>query len=227
MKYTFTEHKTYDILPGGRVLVYYDEDASTETEVTPDGTEVSYPVWRYSRTTAPDPSRDSIIVALIRIRYSADEELALSRQREAKVAEFNAYSAYAEWCKAYAGFVLDGDTLANRKSLKVAELTAYDASPAVNSFSIGNAALWLSPAQRTNYLLTIEAAKEQGVESVPFEGVNLPVDTALAALKALNLYAMQCVAVTDAHRAAINGLETAEAVDAYDYTLGYPEKLSF
>ena len=113
------------------------------------------------------------------------------------------------------------------KLYKALQLLVYDASDAVNSFSIGGHSLWLSPSQRANYLLTIEAAQEAGVESVPFEGANLPVATALAALKAINLYAMQCVAVTNAHAAAIAELGSEADIARYDFTVGYPAKLAF
>ena len=73
----------------------------------------------------------------------------------------------------------------------------------------------------------MQSAQRQGIQTVPFLGQNLPVDTAIAMLDAVNIYAMQCSGVTEAHEAAINALDTIEAVDAYDYTTGYPEKLNF
>lgn len=39
---------------------------------------------------------------LIRRRYTLSDELALHRQRESKVEEFNEYYAYCEQCKAQA-----------------------------------------------------------------------------------------------------------------------------
>ena len=47
------------------------------------------------------------------------------------------------------------------------------------------------------------------------------------ALAQVQLYANQCYGVTERHKAAVNALETIEAVEAYDFTIGYPEKLSF
>lgn len=87
--------------------------------------------------------------------------------------------------------------------------------------------MWLSPEERANYLLTIEATQEAGIESVPFAGVTLPVAMALAALKAIDLYAYQCVVTRDTHKASINALTSIEAVDEYDFTVGYPKKLNF
>lgn len=42
------------------------------------------------------------VVALIRKKYSIDEELAIQRQRKIKVSEFNEYNSYCEECKSKA-----------------------------------------------------------------------------------------------------------------------------
>lgn len=118
-------------------------------------------------------------------------------------------------------------TLQEAKDEKIAALRAYDASSAVNAFSLDSQEMWIAPDERANYILTLQGAKRLGVETVTFLGQAIPVDNALAMLDAVNLYAMQCVGVTQAHEAAINALATIEAVDGYDYTVGYPEKLSF
>lgn len=44
--------------------------------------------------------RNAKIVALIREKYTIDEELAILRQRDTKPTEFAEYNAYAEQCKA-------------------------------------------------------------------------------------------------------------------------------
>lgn len=118
-------------------------------------------------------------------------------------------------------------TLADAKAEKLAELRAYDASASVNSFSVQGISLWIGPNDRTNYLLTMEAAQEQGVESVPFMGLSIAPAQAIAILKAVSLYAMQCVAVTEQHAANINEVTSIADVDRYDITVGYPEKLTF
>ena len=76
-------------------------------------------------------------------------------------------------------------------------------------------------------MLTLEGAKRLGISEITFLGHNIPVDDALHILDAVNVYAMQCVGVTDAHRKAINELTTIEDIEAYDFTVGYPEKLVF
>lgn len=48
----------------------------------------------------PEPSYDQQVVSLIRECYSADDELAIIRQRDTKPEEFEQYFNYCEACKA-------------------------------------------------------------------------------------------------------------------------------
>lgn len=50
----------------------------------------------------PELSYEERVVELIRLRYSADEEFAILRQRDRKPEEFAEYDAYCEECKAQA-----------------------------------------------------------------------------------------------------------------------------
>jgi hypothetical protein len=50
------------------------------------------------------------IVELIREKYSVDDELAIQRQRDSKVEEFNEYNVYAESCKELAYNEIYGDS---------------------------------------------------------------------------------------------------------------------
>ena len=46
-------------------------------------------------------------------------------------------------------------------------------------------------------------------------------------LAQIQLYADQCFIVTKQHKAAVEALDSIEAVDNYDVTAGYPTKLTF
>lgn len=50
------------------------------------------------------------IVNLVRERYSVDDELAIQRQRDVKVDEFNEYNSYVENCKEIAHNEIYGDS---------------------------------------------------------------------------------------------------------------------
>jgi hypothetical protein len=51
------------------------------------------------------------IVELIREKYSVDDELAILRQRDTKIDEFNAYNSFVEECKVTARREIYGDEL--------------------------------------------------------------------------------------------------------------------
>ena len=118
-------------------------------------------------------------------------------------------------------------TLEEAKQEKIDEIEEYDTSSDILSFSLGGVDMWLNPQQRTNFLMTVNAAEQYGMTSVPFGGTQIPISNARSILNAVALYAMETLAVTDSHKAAVMGLDTIEAVDAYNYHTGYPQTLSF
>jgi len=44
-------------------------------------------------------SYEALVIKLIRKRYSIDQELAILRQRDSKIEEFNEYNSFVESCK--------------------------------------------------------------------------------------------------------------------------------
>lgn len=114
---------------------------------------------------------------------------------------------------------------AREKKLKA--LSEYDSSPAVNSFVIAGKQMWLDPLTRANYLNTVQGAQRMGILEVEFLGVKIAVEQAIRMLDAINLYAMQCVSVTEKHCKAIEDMRDIASIEAYDYTQGYPERLEF
>ena len=91
--------------------------------------------------------------------------------------------------------------------------------------------MWLPKETRVGLVNSITIEKNAGKETTTlwFDGAKyeLPVDTALQMLSALELYALECYNVTAAHKAAVSALEGVEDIVAYDYTQNYPEKLNF
>lgn len=225
----FTEDPDFLTPEGRQVRICFDIEHIQEEQVPYEGGEpVLVDVIKAYCCRVDHPlTYERVSSELIRQFYTVDEEFSIQRQKDDKVSEYNTYNAWIEKLKYIARRVVEGDTLDTFKGMKLAELGLYDASPAVNSFTIGNKSTWISPAKRTNYLLTVQAAQAAGVETVVFEGITLPVADALAALNAINIYAMKCVAVTEGHKAAINAKRSIKTVEEYDFTTGYPEKLSF
>jgi len=130
---------------------------------------------------------------------------------------------------------LEPETLEEAKARKIDEIKEYDLSDAVDSFdvTVGGMTMshWLTPDERANYKNSVDSAEIVGREEVHpmFNGVTLtiPTKTAKLYLAQIQLYADGCWMVTEGHKAAVNALESIEAVDAYDFRTGYPERLSF
>lgn len=122
-------------------------------------------------------------------------------------------------------------TLEELKAAKVAEIEAYDASPAVNEFFIGNQALWLDKDTRVglNFSLAMEESTGATESTLWYDNIcfTLPIAQYKAMLVAVEMYAKQCYNVTAQHKANVLALETKEEVEAYDYTGWYPEKVNF
>lgn len=123
------------------------------------------------------------------------------------------------------------EPLPHLKSLLLHNITTYDTSSAVNSFTLQGKQMWLPKETRVGIanLVTYEKKAGKEVTGLWYDGVRyeLPVDTALQMLSVLELYASECYNVTEAHKADIKALTTVEDVVAYDYTQNYPEKLNF
>ena len=126
-------------------------------------------------------------------------------------------------------------TLAQAKMEKLQDINRYDASDAVNSFTItmgeDSIEAWITPDQRANYKNSLDSAELLGLTEVHpvFNGMQLtlPIQTAKMALAKVQIYADRCFIVTETHKAAVEALETIAEVDDFDVTTDYPEKPVF
>ena len=117
------------------------------------------------------------------------------------------------------------------KEEAIEQIEAYDTSEAVNSFMLQGKEMWLPKETRVGLVNSVTIEKNAGNKTTILwfggEKYELPVDTALQMLSALELYALECYNVTAAHKAVVSTLESVEDIVAYDYTENYPEKLIF
>ena len=127
--------------------------------------------------------------------------------------------------------VLDTTTLAGAKAQKIAEITAYDCSDAVNALTYKGVRTWLTAEVRNSYLTSIQAAELLGETSITFDiggqAVTLELQSAKIMLAKLQRYADASYLVTQQHIAEVSKLTTVAEVTAYDITAGYPTKLTF
>jgi hypothetical protein len=104
---------------------------------------------------------------------------------------------------------------------KLKEITDYDNSDAVNSFTYN----------RAGFKNSIESASLLGETtiSIPTTAgiINLSLDTAKIMLAKIQRYADACYLVTMQHKAEVEMLTTIAEVESYDITKGYPDKLAF
>lgn len=132
---------------------------------------------------------------------------------------------YAAWKTAMAN---RGLARAKREVLK--QIEAYDTSSAVNSFVLNGAVVWLDKATRVGLMnsTTIAKAMGQATTTLWLGGTKLEVgcDMAIQLLSALEMYALECFNVTAAHKKAVAELTDIGEVLSYDYTKGYPAKLT-
>lgn len=125
----------------------------------------------------------------------------------------------------------DEEKLKKAISEKLIALNSYDQSDAVNSFTMGGKSMWLSVSERQQIATQINASEAVGRTEMTrwFGGIGYTFTLAQwkQMLAAVEIYAGDALNVTEAHKAAIKDLKTVAAVEAYDFTEGYPEKLAF
>lgn len=137
----------------------------------------------------------------------------------------------------YDGCWLDTGGMASEQALLAAAqrevlsaIAAYDASDSVNAFMLNGQKVWLDKATRVGLMnsTTIAKAMGQATTTLWLGEAKLVVDCdkAIQQLSALEIYALECFNVTAAHKKAVNEMTTLEDVLGYDYTCGYPKKLT-
>ena len=125
----------------------------------------------------------------------------------------------------------DEDILSEAIASKKEEIIKYDSSDSVNVFMMGEVKMWLDKATRAGLMLRFNAEKAIGKEktilwygSAQYE---LELTTAVQMLYALEVYASQCYDNTQRHLAEVEKLESVTDVESYDFTIGYPDMLTF
>ncbi len=121
--------------------------------------------------------------------------------------------------------------LEKAKRSKIKEIDNYDTSVDVNSFFLNGLQVWLNKDTRVGLMNSLTIEKNAGKEDSTLWFNNICVvvkcDAAMQMLSALELYALECYNKTAEHKVAVEALTSIEAVQNYDYTAGYPTKLTF
>ena len=118
-----------------------------------------------------------------------------------------------------------------RKEEKIKQLLEYDSSSEINMFSIGSHNMWLDSSMRRKIKDRLDNESSLGIKETTLwdngKAFHITLEQGYAMYSALEIYASKCYDVTQQHLANIKNLNSIEEIDAYDYTIGYPEKLTF
>lgn len=162
---------------------------------------------------------------LVRVYFNHREE-----ERKSGMEEGNTYTVYiADFIQRKSNLT---DALSVVKEEVLEQIDDYDTSPSVNGFLLNGSVEWIDIELRMKLCSrTLPEEKKAGKTSTvlwlgnkPYE---LPIETIEQIMHEIEIYAKACLDVTNSHKAQVLALSDVSALVAYDYTAGYPEKLSF
>lgn len=129
------------------------------------------------------------------------------------------------------------ELLEKAKRRKLSELHEYDNSSEVNDCIIvyqeQELNYWASKDERNDLKNSVRDCVAMGRETYRLDlrdkgiSITLLCELLLQMMAALEVYAIDCYNKTTDHRFAIEALTTIEEIEAYDFKVGYPSKLTF
>lgn len=119
----------------------------------------------------------------------------------------------------------------------ISDIEMYDSSESVNVcfIEIGDNKIpyWANKNERSVLKTAVQDCIAQGRTSYRLDlrelnvSIDMDCETLLNILSALEVYAIDCYNKTTDHIFAVKALTNIEDVKNYDYTIGYPDKLTF
>lgn len=111
-------------------------------------------------------------------------------------------------------------------NILTAKIRTYDKSKEVNSFIYEDRSFWFDKNTRMG-LMHLANCSDNTVELVlGDETITLSTEDIKRFLVDLELYASKCYMQTQTHINAVKSLKTLDEFLKYDYTTGYPEKIT-
>lgn len=187
------------------------------------------------------PTYDKCVEAVIRDKYTAEQEMALVNKYNsyqnsvtidsAGVDEYNDYLKYIFNAKMVVKRDLElEEALVIAKEKLFNKISEYDKSDEVNGFLLNGELFWLDRETRMSVSYSTSQEKALGNETTTIwlggKSMVLPCEIVLGLLSQLEVYAKKCYNKTAEHKAAVNKLKRLEDVESYDYKSGYPERLN-
>lgn len=192
-------------------------------------------------TILGNPTYDKCVEAVIRDKYTAEQEMALVNKYNsylnsvtidnAGVDEYNDYLKYIFNAKMVVKRDLElEEALVIAKEKLFNKISEYDKSDEVNGFLLNGELFWLDRETRMSVSYSTSQEKALGNETTTIwlggKSMVLPCEIVLGLLSQLEVYAKKCYNKTAEHKAAVDKLKTLEDVESYDYKSGYPERLN-
>ena len=112
------------------------------------------------------------------------------------------------------------------KNILKAKINLYDKSEAVNSFVYKDQNLWLDKATRVGLMHLANCSTEDIQLVLGDQVLTFSPEFTKEFLAKLEVYAGKCYVQTQKHLIAVNTLTNSEEMINYDYTTGYPEKIT-
>lgn len=125
----------------------------------------------------------------------------------------------------------DEDYLNTVKQDKMAKIVEYDVSDNVNVFYVNGKAMWLDKATRVGLMNSTRILQDSGHEQTTLWHGTTMYEVSCSKLAEILMqieeYALGCYNTTARHKVAVTSLRSVQEIEAYDFTQGYPAKLSF
>lgn len=229
---TWIDGKLVEFDEGNHIIYYIDH--TTDTLIDEDGKEVltslAYPI----RVEKP-VTQEKIIISAVKNTYCLidDKDINIFQmkllQADNDSVEKNEYREFINWINNGLS-IAKGITIEEARKIMIEKVINYDSSEEVNSFSLNNIPAWLDKNTRVGLMNSMTIEKAAGYKTTTLwlgtQNFTLPIDLAINFLNQLELYAKDCYNKTAEHKYNIEQLSTVEEILEYDFTLGYPDKLS-
>lgn len=217
----------------GSHIIYYI-DHQKESIVDEDGKEsiitLAYPI----RVEKPI-SQEKIIISAIKNAYCLVNDTDINNF-QLKLLQISNDSPEVIEYREFISWINDklntsrGITVEEARKIMIEKINKYDLSEKVNLFYLNNNPAWLDKNTRVGLMNSISIEKNSGFELTTLwlgiQSYTLPIDVAINFLTQLELYAKDCYNKTAEHKYNIEQLLTVKEILEYDYTIGYPSKLS-
>lgn len=187
------------------------------------------------------PTYDNCVEAVIRDKYTAEQEMALVNKYNSYLNSVTIDSAGVDEYNDYLKYIFNAKMVVKRdleleEALVIAKeklfnkISEYDKSDEVNGFLLNGELFWLDRETRMSVSYSTSQEKALGNETTTIwlggKSMVLPCEIVLGLLSQLEVYAKKCYNKTAEHKAAVDKLKTLEDVESYDYKSGYPERLN-